>query len=119
MIRGRFRIPLRSSMFAVLIALVACAGEHPEEQLAAAVRDQYSDVIVRVETREGNFVDPALVRFVVRPGTSREVVRRIACSSSQEAARSLRIEESMYVEAETEDGLISEGGTTLGCEPAS
>ena len=112
------RIPPWSRLLAVVFVAAGCVAPRPEERLAEAVQSRNPGVIIRVETRQGNFVDPALVRFIVSPGTSRETVRRIACTSSQETARSLGIEQSIYVEAETEDGSINEGGTTLGCEPA-
>ena len=118
LIRTRPRIPSWSHWLAIVFVVAGCVGPRPEERLAAAVQDSYPGVVIRVETREGSFVDPALVRFIVRPGTSHEIVRRIACASSQEFARSLGIQQSIYVEAETEDGSISEGGTTLGCDPS-
>jgi len=120
---GRIRLPrgARGARAAVAIAVLAlvCAGCHPEERLAELVRAQYPDIITRGDTQPGNWLDPAGFTLYVAPGTSRSVVREIACVFTQKIAADAGIHDYIYVEVRTEDGAVSEGGTISGCVPES
>jgi hypothetical protein len=100
-----------------MLSLWGCAllGPTESERLAAAIISRHPDVVIRTESRPGNFLDRPEVAFYVRADTDRAALHEMACVEVPRLTMEMDLDGNIGVGFHSEDGTLIDGGSSSGC----